>query len=148
MIYLSIFFALSAIAETWSMQDVQKMMRNPAVAAEDSYLSSLCEVQLEQRRVPTACYREVQKNNEMLRFLNERCAQWVVFEKNLTILKSWSRHPQIHKSCLDKMRERVAELEYVQEEQRPLEYFRSQKAQLAQNLKSEKTWKTTHNPKR
>lgn len=112
-----------------------------------SYFSSLCEVQLEQRRVPTACYQEVQGNKSVVRFLNERCAQWVNGEKELQTLKNWSEHPKIDKECRQKIHQRVAELEYVLEEKDPLEYFRAQRADLARNLKSAVLWKTSRNHK-
>ena len=147
MIWILFILSVSAKAQTWSSEEVQRRIRNPSLESSGSYLSSLCEVQLGQHRVPTACYEETNDNKTMVRFLNERCTQWIGAEKDLKSLKNWIEHPKIHKECWQKVRERIAELEYVQEEKNPLEYFRLQKAQLARNLKSSISWKTSHSRK-
>jgi len=135
-----ILFLLFAVAraEVWTMQDIQKMLRESST----SYLSALCEAQLEQRRVPTACYQSADKT--LIRFLDDRCAQWIDSEKNIKNLKDWSIHPHLSKRCFQLVHERAAELEYILEEKAPLEYFRSQ---LAQNLKSKSSWNTVRNRK-
>ncbi len=147
MIWILFLFSVSAKAQVWTSEEVMRRIRNPEIVNSATYLSALCEVQLEQHRVPTACYQEANLNKALVRFLNERCVQWITNEKDLKALKSWNEHPYIHKECSNKVRMRIAELEYIQEEKNPLEYFRTQRAELARNLKTSVLWKTSHSHK-
>ncbi len=147
---MTIFFFLlvqSVFAETaWNSDYVEQLIHSKAAASNANYLEALCETQLRSQRVPTACYLGASDNKELLRFLDGRCQMWNSGEKDISALEKWLKHPDISAKCQKTVRERLAELQYVQEENAPFDYFQARKKKLAQELNGRLAWKKSSKP--